>query len=58
MPSKGNRQLMLKTPELLDGFQTGFLKTVLGERPVECIISLWTFTSVDGEDDVSGISTF
>lgn len=49
---------MLKTPELLDGFQTGFLKTVLGERTVECIISLWTFTSVDGEDNVCGISTF
>ena len=56
--SKGNRQLVLKTPELLDGFQTGFLKTVLGKRAIECIISLWTFTSVDGEDNISGISTF
>ena len=42
-PSKENRQLMLKRPELPDGFQARIFKDVLGERVVGCLISSWTF---------------
>ena len=43
VPSKENGQLMLKGPELPDGFQGRVFKDSVGERVLGCLISSWTF---------------
>ena len=42
-PSREYGQLMLKRPELPDGFQGKVFKDSVKERGVGCVISSWTF---------------
>ena len=49
-PSKENGQLMLKKPEILDGFQDSVFKDSVRERFSGCVISSHTILwLVDGE---------
>ena len=42
-PSKESRQLVLRRPELADGFQGNVFKDRVRERVVGYVISSWTF---------------
>ena len=42
-PSKESRQLVLKRPKFLDGFQGKVFKDRVREGVVGCVIGSWTF---------------